>query len=29
MGKIVTLLTAVQGELVRVLEGRSKQGAAE
>ncbi len=29
MGKIVTLLTAVQGELVRVLEARSKQGAAE
>lgn len=29
MGKIVTLLTAVQGELARVLEARSKQGAAE
>ena len=29
MGKIVTLLTAVQGELVRVLEARSKQGSAE
>ena len=29
MGKIVTLLTAVQGELVRVLEARSKGGAAE
>jgi large subunit ribosomal protein L10 len=29
MGKIVTLLTAVQGELVRVLEAKSKQGAAE
>jgi large subunit ribosomal protein L10 len=29
MGKIVTLLTAVQGELTRVLEARSKQGAAE
>ena len=29
MGKIVTLLTAVQGELVRVLEARSKQEAAQ
>lgn len=29
LGKIVTLLTAVQGELARVLEARSKQGAAE
>jgi large subunit ribosomal protein L10 len=29
MAKIVTLLTAVQGELARVLEARSKQGAAE
>lgn len=29
MGQIVTLLTAAQGELVRVLEARSKQGAAE
>jgi large subunit ribosomal protein L10 len=29
LGKLVTLLTAVQGELVRVLEARSKQGAAE
>ena len=29
MGKIVPLLTAVQGELARVLEARSKQGAAE
>lgn len=29
MGQIVTLLTAVQGELARVLEARSKQGAAE
>jgi large subunit ribosomal protein L10 len=29
MGKLVTLLTAVQGELARVLEARSKQGAAE
>ena len=29
MGKIVTLLTAVQGEIARVLEARSKQGAAE
>lgn len=29
MGKIVTLLTAIQGELARVLEARSKQGAAE
>ena len=29
MSKLVTLLTAVQGELVRVIEARSKQGAAE
>jgi large subunit ribosomal protein L10 len=29
MAKIVTLLTAVQGELARVFEARSKQGAAE
>ena len=29
LGQIVTLLTAVQGELARVLEARSKQGAAE
>jgi large subunit ribosomal protein L10 len=29
MSKLVTLLTAVQGELVRVFEARSKQGAAE
>jgi large subunit ribosomal protein L10 len=29
MGQIVTLLTAVQGELARVFEARSKQGAAE
>ena len=29
MSKLVTLLTAVQGALVRVIEARSKQGAAE
>jgi large subunit ribosomal protein L10 len=29
MSKLVTLLTAVQGELVRVIEARSQQGAAE
>ena len=29
MSKLVTLLTAVQGELVRVIEARGKQGAAE
>jgi large subunit ribosomal protein L10 len=29
MGQIVTLLTAVQGELARVFEARSKQAAAE
>lgn len=29
MSKLVSLLTAVQGELVRVIEARSKQGAAE
>jgi large subunit ribosomal protein L10 len=29
MSKLVTLLTAVQGELVRVIEARSKQGTAE
>ncbi len=29
MSKLVTLLTAMQGELVRVIEARSKQGAAE
>lgn len=29
MSKLVTLLTAVQGELVRVIEARSMQGAAE
>jgi large subunit ribosomal protein L10 len=29
LSKLVTLLTAVQGELVRVIEARSKQGAAE
>ena len=29
MSKLVSLLTAVQGELVRVFEARSKQGAAE
>jgi large subunit ribosomal protein L10 len=29
MSKLVSLLTAVQGELVRVIEARSKQGSAE
>jgi len=29
MSKLVTLLTAVQGELVRVIEARSQQAAAE
>ena len=29
MRKLVSLLTAVQGELVRVIEARSKQGSAE
>jgi large subunit ribosomal protein L10 len=29
MSKLVSLLTAVQGELVRVIEARSKQAAAE
>ena len=29
LSQLVTLLTAVQGELVRVIEARSKQGAAE
>jgi large subunit ribosomal protein L10 len=29
LSQLVTLLTAVQGQLVRVIEARSKQGAAE
>jgi large subunit ribosomal protein L10 len=29
MSQLVSLLTAVQGGLVRVIEARSKQGAAE
>jgi hypothetical protein len=29
MSKLVTLLTAVQGELVRVIEARSQQAAAK